>query len=233
MESHSQSADRLEAVRRALTGEVASDVLGYSLDGPHLASVALGRKALESQRLLAWELSGDLLSVQVDRDTAWGWVEFSNGPETDLRRRLRAFRPPAVCVAIGALGLGSQGFRESHLQALAAERVARMSGATLTVYEDVALEALALEDIDAARRFVRHVLGDLVEENLRARELLATLRAYFAAGQQASSAGALLGVHERTVGPRLRAVETRLGGRSVASMHAELEVALRLHDLLT
>jgi DNA-binding PucR family transcriptional regulator len=233
IDSRSESSGRLRAVRRVLAGANVREVLGYPLDSRHLASVAWGRSPLESLRVLAWELSADLLSVQVDERTAWGWVEFSNTPEGDLRRRLRGFTPPAGCVATGALAAGPEGFRESHLQALGAGRVARMSGAALTLYDDVALEALALQDVEGAHRFVRHVLADLVEENPRARDLLATLRAYFAAGQHASSAAAMLGVHERTVGPRLRAVEARLGERTVTSMHAELELALRLHDLLT
>jgi DNA-binding PucR family transcriptional regulator len=228
-----QLTRRLEAVGRVLAGEDASEVLGYPLDRRHLAVVAWGWNPEESLRLLAWELSGELLSVQVDEHTFWGWMRFSNGPEQELRRRLRAFTPPAGSVALGCLEAGTDGFRESHLQAREAERVARMGGATVTFYPDVALEALALHDVGAAHRFVRNVLGDLVEDDLRARELRATLNAYFAAGQHALSAAALLGVHERTVGHRLRAVETRLGDRAVTSMRAELELALRLHELFS
>ena len=231
--SRDDDVRRIEAVERVLAGESPPEVLGYPLGRRHLAVVAWGRNPPESVKLLAWELSSELLSVQVEQDTVWGWLALSNGVERELHRWLRGFTPPAGGVALGATGAGPNGFRESHMQALAAERVARISGAAVTFYADVALEALALHDIDAARHFVRHVLGDLLEENLRARELRATLRAYFAAGQQALSAAAMLGVHERTVGHRLRAVETRLGDRPVASARAELELALRLHELLS
>jgi hypothetical protein len=56
-----------------------------------------------------------------------------------------------------------------------------------------------------------------------------TLRAYFASAQNASAAAAMLGVHEHTVGYRLRTIEERLG-RPVIARRAELETALRLLD---
>src|SRR2546425_656046 len=114
--SAGETSLRLHLVQRVLAGEAAREILGYPLDRWHLASVAWGRSAPESLRLLAWELSGDLLSVQVDRHQAWCWVEFSSGAEGDLRRRLRGYRPLAGGVAIGSPGSGPEGFRESHLE---------------------------------------------------------------------------------------------------------------------
>jgi DNA-binding PucR family transcriptional regulator len=57
-----------------------------------------------------------------------------------------------------------------------------------------------------------------------------TLKAWFAAGQNASAAAAMLGVHEHTVHYRLKTIEERLG-RPVAPRRAELETALRALDL--
>lgn len=231
LERPNDETERLDAVRRVLAGDEPDDILGYTLDARHLACVARGRRAMESLRLLGWELSTELLAVEVDLETAWGWAAFTNGPARGVRRGLRSYTPLAGAVAIGSLEPGPGGFRESHLQALAAARVARISGAAVTFYDDVALEALALDDVAAARRFIHHELGPLAGADVRARELRATLRAYFAAGQHATSAAAMLGVHERTVGNRLRAVEERLG-RPASAAPAELELALRLHELL-
>ena len=64
----------------------------------------------------------------------------------------------------------------------------------------------------------------------RSGRLRETLRAYFASGQNASAAAALLGVHEHTVSYRLRTIEERLG-RPVTARRAELETALRLLEL--
>jgi DNA-binding PucR family transcriptional regulator len=59
-----------------------------------------------------------------------------------------------------------------------------------------------------------------------------TLRAYFAAEHNAQSAGAILDTHRETVTRRLKTIEERLGC-SVSERHAELEIALRLEQLLT
>ena len=60
--------------------------------------------------------------------------------------------------------------------------------------------------------------------------LLAALRAYFKAGRNVSSAAAALGLNRRTLGKRLQTVE-RILGRPLASLAADLEVALSLETL--
>ena len=57
-----------------------------------------------------------------------------------------------------------------------------------------------------------------------------TLRAYFAAERNVSSAAAALGVNRNTVTSRLRAIEATVG-RSLAFCGSELEAALRLAEL--
>jgi DNA-binding PucR family transcriptional regulator len=57
-----------------------------------------------------------------------------------------------------------------------------------------------------------------------------TLRAYFAAGFNAATAAAALGVDRHTVQRRLRKVEEALG-RLLHTCHAEVEVALSLEEL--
>ena len=58
-----------------------------------------------------------------------------------------------------------------------------------------------------------------------------TLRAYFAADRNVSSAAAILDVERRTVSNRLRSIEQRLG-RQLSSCAVELSIALRLEQLL-
>ncbi len=87
------------------------------------------------------------------------------------------------------------------------------------------------EDEARARSFVTRELGELADDDERTAILRETLRAYLAVAQNGSSAAALLGVHERTVANRLRAIEQRLG-RPVSTRHAELDTALRLYELL-
>ena len=57
-----------------------------------------------------------------------------------------------------------------------------------------------------------------------------TLRAYFRAERNVSSAAGALGVNRNTIASRLRTVEERLG-RSLATCGADLEVALDLAEL--
>jgi DNA-binding PucR family transcriptional regulator len=57
-----------------------------------------------------------------------------------------------------------------------------------------------------------------------------TLRAYFSAEQNASSAAAALGVHQQTITNRLHAIEAQLG-YPPSLRRAELEAALRIEDL--
>jgi DNA-binding PucR family transcriptional regulator len=58
-----------------------------------------------------------------------------------------------------------------------------------------------------------------------------TLRAYFAAERNASSAAAALGVARHTIENRLRKIEERLD-RRLSTCLAELEVALRVEEYL-
>ena len=57
-----------------------------------------------------------------------------------------------------------------------------------------------------------------------------TLRAYFKADRNTSSAAAALGVDRRTVANRLRSIEERLG-RSLSRIGSEMELALEVDAL--
>ena len=96
-------------------------------------------------------------------------------------------------------------------------------------YSGVALLASALQD-----ELLRAALRDLYLAPLEAERdggaaLRQTLRAYFAAERNVSSAAEMLGVNRNTVASRLRVIETTLG-RSLGTCATELEVALRLEE---
>ncbi len=141
---------------------------------------------------------------------------------------MRAFAPlEGVQLAVGERGNGAEGFRVSHREAVATHRLARAGQQPLTLHADVALLTLTLQDPRAARAFVQRELGPLAAGDERAAVLRETLAAYFAAGQNAASAAATLGVHNRTVLYRVRSIEERLG-HPIAARREELAVALRL-----
>ena len=224
-----QEQRRVQVVRDVLDGvDTDPDALGYDLDGEHLGLIAWGREPDKALREAEEKLGGDLLAIDVDARTTWGWLR----DVSPSARALEALRLEAgTALALGRPGQGLEGFRRTHQEARQARRVAALRPAPMTRYEDVALEALAGQDEERARAFVAAELGPLAGNAKRDTLLRDTLTAYFAAGQNAASTAATLGVHERTISNRLRTAEERLG-HSVPSRRAELETALRLQQLL-
>jgi DNA-binding PucR family transcriptional regulator len=223
---------RRQLVRDLLDGEtVEASQLGYELERDHLAVVAWGQNA-ERAALALREATGlSLLAISGTHPTSWGWL---GGTEIESRH-LKAVRelslPQGARIALGEPARGIEGFRLSHRQAMSAYRIARDTAAPVTAYADVTLLALTLQDAELARDFVIRELGPLVEPDPRSELLRETLGAYFAAGENAASAAAVLGVHDRTVLYRLRSIEDRIG-RPISARRDEIAVALRLAPLV-
>jgi GGDEF-like domain/PucR C-terminal helix-turn-helix domain len=229
----SEEQVRIQLVRDLLDGKHGdSEHLGYDLDGWHIAVLAFGRDADRVLRELNGLLRGQLLSVAADAVTWWGWIRIAPMRPGEIDRALQSLSLPAgISLAVGDPRHGANGFRQSHRQARYAALIGARRDQAQTSYDDVALEALATADTEQARSFVSRELGPLAGDDRRAETLRNTLRTYFAVGQTGSSTAHVLGVHERTIGNRLRAAE-KLIGRSVVRRRAELETALRIHALL-
>jgi hypothetical protein len=231
----SEEQRRTLLVRDILEGRAgdATGALGYELAAEHLGVVAWGAEPEATLHRLAGELDRRLLAVAVDPVTWWGWLGAEKPFDRSARKRLLRFDPPSgTAVAVGGPARGPDGFRGAHEEALQAQGIAVRTTSPLTIYETVALEALGAQNEAQARSFVTRELGSLGKRDRRTAVLRQTLRAYFSAGQTASSTAALLGVHERTVANRLHAVENRLGHPATAR-RAEVETALRLEEWLS
>ena len=222
---------RVNLVRELLAGrDVDAGGLEYNLEFHHLGVIAWGSDAADSVRALAKSLDRRLLIVGAAEETWWAWLGGRVYLSDRGRATLRRWRPPqGTRFAFGDEAAGREGFRSTHEQAVAAHRIASAAERPVTHYEDVALEVLAGQDPERARAFVARELRGIDGEDVRSRRLRETLRAYFAAHQNAATAAAALGIHEQTVAQRLRAVEQRTG-RSVAARRAELDTALRLRE---
>ena len=234
------AARRLELVGRLLAGGMADSAsLGYELLLHHVGVVAWGAAPADAVLSLADATGRRGFVVPLGADRAWGWLGGVTGLTPEEERTIERFAPgDGSAVALGDCLPGSSGFRTSHRQACEAERIARRRLLPVCRYHEVALEALALRDEDAARTFVDRELGVLSADTGGASGAAGlsrldreTLAAYFGAGLRYSGAAALLGVTDETVSNRLRRIEDRLGV-SVVQRHAELQAALRLYEIL-
>lgn len=232
---HSTDRQLRAALRELIAGRTDNTPsIDYPFAGRHLAAVVWGDHPESTAEKVSLLLSSPKqVSLAGTSGTVLVWftlTERAGGLDVEGLRATLTLDEEAF-VAFGQPASGITGFRASHLQAWRAYRVGRWSNQQITWYADVALEALFLQDLQAARDFVAQQLGPLASTHNRADVLLDTLRAYFDAGCNAVRTASLLAVHERTVSYRLRSVENRLGV-NVVERRDELVVALRLQKAL-
>jgi DNA-binding PucR family transcriptional regulator len=248
----SAAASQTETISTILTGqpidiEVASRRLRHEVSRVHVGAIAWvdtheeGRNTLTLLEAAIRDIAAAIgnqrpLIQPTGTLSVAAWVSTtSDVPSKVLEElRFRTATAPGVRVAIGEPARGIAGFRETHLQALEAQRIARLAGrreGTITRYHDIALRALATENLHQARDFVARELGPLASQDETTRRLAATMRAYLDENGSRSRAAKRLHVHENTVAYRLRQAEELLG-RSVDKRTLELRVALTLAELV-
>jgi DNA-binding PucR family transcriptional regulator len=207
-------AERLETVNLILEGapitsERASARLRYELARRHTAAVVWSEGDLSDQGQL--ERLADTLArgarashpftVMASTRSLWAWYADGNAPDLpSLRAQLSD--TPGTRLALGSSGAGVEGFRRSHLDALATQRLMnRMHGQLpIASYEDVQLVALSAQDEEHAAEFVARTLGELASAEEELRE---TLRVYIREQFSASRAARALYAHRNTVLNRL------------------------------
>jgi hypothetical protein len=176
--------------------------------------------------------AGSPLTVAEGRHLAC-WAGRREPPDLG-RLRLPASVGAGLSVAAGTPAHGPEGFVLSHREALRARRVAQLRGegrAARAAYPDLALEALLVDDPEAARRFAARELGDLAARDDATVRLASTLAIFLEEGSSFVGAARRLGVHANTVAYRVRRAES-LRGRPITTRQLELRVALRLTRLL-
>ncbi|HEX4670608.1 MAG TPA: helix-turn-helix domain-containing protein [Solirubrobacterales bacterium] len=222
---------RAEHIRRLLAGElIDSPDLAYELANWHIGAVAAGPEAMAALKRLACSLDHRLLLVRRDDGTIWGW--FGCCREVDRAQtyeRISKEWPEEMRLAVGEPAKGRAGWQLSHRQAKMAFPLARPARSPVVRYSEVALAASVLQDDLLSSSLRQLYLDPLTDDRDGGRALRETLRAYFAAAGNVSSAAAALGVNRRTVSARIAAIEERLG-RDIRDCSAELEAALQLHE---
>lgn len=229
--SGSRERRRAESVERMLTGEFleVSD-LGYDLDANHIGVLAAGPGVMQALQRLAAALQLRPLLIPHEGDTVWGWLGGARTLSSTavLERSSSKWVGP---LAIGESGKGIAGWRLTHAQAKAAFTVARLRGRASVRYADVALLASTLRDDLLVSSLRELYLDPLARERDGGAALRETLRAWFEADRNLSSAAAALGVNRRTVANRLRAVDERLGRPLLREAASHMELALWLEEL--
>jgi hypothetical protein len=220
-----------ERVRRLLAGEqFDATELEYDLRGRHLGAIAKGAGAAEALRELASGFDRRLLAVRGEEETVWAWLGGRRNPDLgQLERIASSTWPSHLTLAIGEPAQGPAGWRLTHRQAKATLPIALRSPGSLVRYADVALLAATFRDELLVTSLSEIYLGPLEAGRDGGEVLRQTLRAYFAAERNASSAAAALGVDRSTVANRLRTIEEKIG-RSLSANAAEMEIALRWRE---
>jgi hypothetical protein len=222
-----------ERVQRLLAGDspVDADSLDYEFEAWHLALIIAGIRPDVAGRTLAAGLDRKALVVPRGSGSAWVWL---GGRErldsTEIDRYVAAGVLGEVSLAVGEPRWGLEGWRLSHGEAQAARLVMMRRPHRLTKASEVVLLAAVLRDEQLAKSLRQTYLAPLEESGDAGLVWRDTLRAYFAAGSNAATAAAALGVDRHTVQRRLRKAEEALG-RLLHTCQAELDVALRLDEL--
>jgi PucR C-terminal helix-turn-helix domain/GGDEF-like domain len=226
---HTTQQRRAQLVRRLLEGELIDTAeLAYELAGHHLGIVASGPGGQEAIQSLARSFDCHLLFVRPGEGAFWAWLGGRRRIDPELIERVApTVLPPRTFLAIGEPGEEVSGWRFTHRQAAAALPVALHRSERFARYSKAALLASVLQDDLLATSLRQLYLEPLEGERDGGAGARETLRAYFAADRNISSAAVMLGLSRQGAGKRLRAIEERLG-RPLASCGLELEAALWL-----
>lgn len=234
------SAARAEAVALILEGAPiserrASQLLQYDVGRPHTAAIVWTDHPTADGALEA--VTNDLaraagatrpLTLPVGQSTVWCWL---SGGASDLGvRRHPTGDLGGVQVALGRPGKGIAGFRRSHLEAAATQRLARRLPlqSHLTSYDEVEVVALATGNEDQAREFVAHTLGPLADA---APEVRDTLRTYLRQECNLTRTAQVAFAHRNTVSTRLDRARDLLP-RELTDRTLEVSLALEIARII-
>jgi DNA-binding PucR family transcriptional regulator len=231
------SAECRKVVEQILSGapfsrERAEARLGYPLDRSHIAAIIWsdqpegdpGRLDRIADALSHAAGCPRPLTVDASSESRWVWVnEVAPLDSEQIHPVLTG--APQVRVAIGTAAIGVDGFRRSHLEALATQRMmSRLrSHQRVARFADVQMVALLTENADGAVNFIEATLGDFAAASPL---LQHTVLIYISEQCNASRAAKRLFTHRNTLLHRLETAE-RLLPRPLDQATIEVAVALQ------
>ena len=239
--ARSSHARRFEVVSLILdsapiTAGRASAQLGYDLRRRHTAAVLWTDPRHPDQAALAAAAEAlrpatharQVLTVIASSSSVWAWLAAAAGIGAGSITAATG-QHPGVRVAVGPAGAGVDGFRRSHFDAVATQRLmARRPDLRVARFADVQLVALALADEQRAREFVARTLGKLADADLELRD---TLCVYIGEQFSAARAARALYTHRNTILNRLQRAEGLLP-LPLAGHGLEIGVALEIAQWL-
>jgi DNA-binding PucR family transcriptional regulator len=239
--ARSSHARRFEVVSLILdsapitTGRAGAQ-LGYDLRRRHTAAVLWTDPRRPDQAALAAAAEAlgpvtrarQVLTVIASSSSVWAWLAAAADTGAAAITAATAAHP-AVRVAVGPAGTGADGFRRSHFDAVATQRLmSRRPDLRVARFADVQLVTLALQDEQRAREFVARTLGTLADADPDLRD---TLCVYIGEQFSAARAARALYTHRNTVLNRLQRAERLLPHR-LAGHGLEIGVALEIAQWL-
>jgi hypothetical protein len=175
--------------------------------------------------------SRPLTHVAGSRDL-WVWVATPEPPPEDVVSVLQpTLAGRGVHVAVGLPAQGIDGFRSSHTEARAAERLclaARRCPSVVT-YREVEMLSLAMENESLLKRMVEREVGQLSGADRNLALVRETVLAYLTNRMNVETTADKLFVHKNTVRYRLARAEELLG-HPLTTRPAQVELGLRYLD---
>lgn len=222
-----------DLVREILAGNpVDVNELDFELDLDHVALIAVGLNAKKGLELVADRLGRRLLAVPRADGTLWAWLSGLRTTTTaDIHRCFMESVDQNVAAIISRSSHGEAGFRATHHLAEAALLVARGRRDRITLYDDVELAALAVQNAALANSLVETYIAPIDGDHLGAR-LRETLKALFQTGLNEEKAGKLVGRHRHTVERHVEKIG-KLIGRPLYECYATVETALMVAESRT
>lgn len=173
-----------------------------------------------------------MLMIPAGRGEVWVWLATRHRLEAEeLREVFDQLHFGAVRAGIGTSLEGIDGFRDSHCEAVEAQRhaISLTDHEVATFYADVELACLVAGNERGARNLIDRELGRLCAPDAALDRVRETVSTFLRLGASVEQTAATLFVHKNTVRYRLAQAE-ELIGHPLTERRTEVAVALRCWD---
>ncbi|MFT3864060.1 MAG: helix-turn-helix domain-containing protein [Solirubrobacterales bacterium] len=203
---------------------------GYDMEAWHIGLASDEELPQPLIKRFAERMRWQTLAVAGEHGQSWAWFGGSTPPSPALvMEGVREARSGVTAVVVGEPRFGLEGWRQTLREARLGLEYPEQPASSVLRARDVLLTVAVLKNAVVARALL-DTYTNALEAIPASGELQRTLRAYFASGQNTTTAASELGVDRRTVERRLRAFEKVLG-KTVEECHLELPLALEVYEM--